>query len=117
MFSAFCSRVALEASHCSYKCAKDDCSAEETATRDQIVSGTRYQNIREEALLKSCDLATLRSEGMKMESAMKGGCEIGGEGDVNRIGKYSYKNTKIGGKKNKLQMFQNGPFPISMQQQ
>ena len=95
MFSAFCSRVALEASHCSYKCAKDDCSAEETATRDQIVSGTRYQNIREEALLKSCDLATLRSEGMKMESAMKGGCEIGGEGDVNRIGKYSYKNTKI----------------------
>ena len=92
-FTAFCSRVALEAGHCTFKCNNDNCTAEETATRDQIVIGTRYQNIREEALLKSWDLPTLRSEGMKMESAMKGGNEIGGE-DINRLGKYSHKNNK-----------------------
>ena len=93
-FTAYCSRVALEAGHCSFKCVHADCTAEETATRDQIVIGTRYQNIREEALLKSWNLPTLRTEGMKMESAMKGGTEIGGE-DVNRLGKYSHKNNKI----------------------
>ena len=92
-FTAFCSRVALEAGHCSFKCDSEDCTAQDTATRDQIIIGTRYQNIREEALLKSWDLQTLRTEGMKMESAMKSGSEIGGE-EVNRLGKYSFKNTK-----------------------
>ena len=43
-FTAFCSR---EAGHCSFKCAHATCTAEETATRDQIVIGTQYQNIRE----------------------------------------------------------------------
>ena len=70
-FTAFCSRVALEASHCSFKCANADCTAEETAARDQIIIGTHHQNIREEALLKSWDLATLRTERMKIESATK----------------------------------------------
>ena len=93
-FTAFCNRVALEAGHCSFKCTHGDCTAEDTATRDQIVIGTRYHHIREEALLKSWDLATLRTDGMKMESALKSGCEIGGEQVVNKLGKYSYKNTK-----------------------
>ncbi len=92
-FTAFCSRVALDAGHCSFKCTQATCTAESTATRDQIIIGTRYQNIREEALLKSWDLQTLRTEGMKMESAMKSGSEIGGE-NVNKLGKYSFKNTK-----------------------
>ena len=92
-FTAFCSRVALDAGHCSFKCASPDCTAEATAARDQIVIGTRHQNICEEALLKSWDLATLRTEGMRIESATKGGVEISGE-DVNRLGKYSFKNTK-----------------------
>ena len=98
-FTAFCSRVVLDAGHCSFKCTHADCTAEETAARDQIIFGTRLQKIREEALLKSWDLATLRTEGMKIESATKGGAEIGGEG-VNRLGKYSFKNTK-----------QRGPTP------
>ena len=92
-FTAYCSRVAQEAAHCSFKCTHGDCTAEDTATRDQIIIGTHYTNIREEALMKSWDLPTLRSEGMKMESATKSGSEIGGE-RVNRIGKYSHKNTK-----------------------
>ena len=78
-FKDLCSRVALESRHCSFKCDSEDCTAQDTATRDQIIIGTRYQNIREEALLKSWDLQTLRTEGMKMESAMKSGSEIGGE--------------------------------------
>ena len=60
-FTAFANRVALEASHCSFKCTHADCSAEQTATRDQIVIGTHYQQIREEALLKSWDLTTLHT--------------------------------------------------------
>ena len=92
-FTAFCNRVQKEASHCYFKCENNDCTAEATATRDQIVIGTHYQNIREKALLKSWDLQTLRTEGMKMESALKGGSEIGGE-NVNKLGKYSFKNLK-----------------------
>jgi hypothetical protein len=35
----------------------------------------------------SWDLATLRREGMRMESALRGGAEITGE-SVNRLGKF-----------------------------
>ena len=59
--------------------------------RDRIVIGTHYQNIRGEALLKSWDLQTLLTEGMRMERASRGGSEIGGE-NVNKVGKHSYKN-------------------------
>ena len=90
-FTAFCNRVELEASHCYFKC-HNDCTAETIATRDQIIIGTHHQNIHKEALLKSWDLRTLHTEGMKMESACRG-AEIGGE-NVNKVGKYSYKNTK-----------------------
>ena len=93
-FTAFANRVAKEAGHCSFKCAHEDCTAEQIATRDQILIGTHYHQIREEALLKSWNLASLRTEGMKMESALKGGSEIGGGGAVNKVGKYSFKNTK-----------------------
>ena len=92
-FTAFCNRVEHEASHCYFKCTNGNCTAESTATRDQIIIGTHYQTIREEALLKSWDLATLRSEGMKMESASKSSSQIGGE-TVNKLGKYSFKNVK-----------------------
>ena len=64
-----------------------------TAIRDQIVIGTRYQHIREEAFLKSWNLASLRTEGMKLESALQSSAEIGGE-SVNKLGPYSFKNIK-----------------------
>ena len=55
--------------------------------------GTTNNKIREEALLKSWNLTTLRTEGMKLESAARGEVEISG-GAVNKIGKYSYNNLK-----------------------
>ena len=89
-----CNRVAKEARHCQFKCASADCSAEATSIRDQIVIGITSDGIREEALKNSWYLATLRKEGMRLESAAKGAAEITGEHKVNRIGKYSYKNSK-----------------------
>ena len=92
-FPSFCNRVEQEAKSCSFKCRHADCSAEATAIRDQIVIGTTNCKIREEALLRSWDLSTVRIEGMRLESATRGETEISG-GAVNRIGKYSYSNIK-----------------------
>ena len=63
-FTAFCNRVDAEAKHCQLNCESGTCTAESTAIRDQIVIGTLNSTIREEALMKSWDLATLRREGM-----------------------------------------------------
>lgn len=97
-FPAFCNRIQKEARHCQFKCKHDDCTAAETSVRDQIVIGTHEDSIREEALKKSWDLQTLRQEGMKMESAAKGGAEIS-SGTVNKLGKYSF--TRIRSNKEK----------------
>ena len=71
-FPAFCNRSAKEAKHCYFKCHHSDCDAEETAIRDQIIIGTRNNTVRDDALLKSWNLATLRQERMKIESATRG---------------------------------------------
>ena len=92
-FAAFSVRVEKEAKGCSFKCAHVNCSAETTAVRDQIIIGTTNSKIREEALLRSWNLNELRTEGKKMESAIRGEAEISG-GPVNRIGKYSFSNLK-----------------------
>jgi hypothetical protein len=92
-FPAFCNRVEKEARHCRFNCDNENCSAEKIAVRDQIVIGTHNNKIREEALKLSWDLATLRRECMRMESALRGGAEITGE-SVNRLGKYSYAHMK-----------------------
>lgn len=97
-FIAFCNRVLLEAKHCSFKCDSAECSAEDTAIRDQIIIGMKNNNIRQESLKRSWDLKTLRQEGMKIESAERGGAEIHGE-DVYKMGPYSFqglKNRKYG---------------------
>ena len=92
-FIAFCNRVALEARHCNFNCESPQCTSEETAIRDQIIIGLRDNDIRQEALKKSWDLETLRKEGMKIESATRSGAEISGEnGDIFKLGTYSYRN-------------------------
>ena len=78
-FAAFCNHVEKEAKHCSFKCHHGDCTAESTAVRNQIVYGTTNDKIHEEAFIKSWDLATLRKEGMRMESASKSAAELAGE--------------------------------------
>lgn len=92
-FISYCNRVEKEAKNCNYKCTHDDCTAENVAIRDQIIIGTSNDKIREEALKKSWDLATLRKEGMHMESAYKGAEALSAD-TINKIGKYSqkYKN-------------------------
>ena len=66
-FTAFCNRVDKEAKHCFFNCPHPDCTATQTAVRDQILIGTSNKEIRDEALLRGWNLATLRKEGMKME--------------------------------------------------
>ena len=90
-FTTFCDRISREAKSCSFKCNHQDCTAESIAVRDQIVIGTSITKIREEALLKSWDLNTIRVEGMRIESAIRGEQEIS-NGVVNKVGKYSRKN-------------------------
>ena len=92
-FTAFCNRIEREAKNCNYKCQHEDCTAENTAIRDQIIIGTTNSKIQEEALKNSWDYATLRKEGMHIESAYKSAEALSSD-SINRVGKYSqkYKN-------------------------
>ena len=92
-FISYCIRVEKEAKHCSYKCTHADCTAEDIAIRDQIIIGTTNDKIREESLKNSWDYATLRKEGMHIESAFKSAEALSAD-TINKIGKYSqkYKN-------------------------
>ena len=108
-FLAFCNRVQREAKQCQLKCKQTDCSAEETAVRDQIVIGTHENNIREEAMKKLWDLKTLREEGMKMDSAVRGGAEISSESSLNKLGRYSFSKMK----KNKQDSYNGEPKTIT----
>ncbi len=65
-FPTFCNRVYKVAQHCNFKCHNADCTAEDTAIRDQIIIGTTHDKIREEALKNSWDLQQLRKEGMRI---------------------------------------------------
>ena len=97
-FISFCNRIEREAKHCQFRCSNDDCTAESTAVRDQIVIGLVNDEIRQEALKRSWSLAELRTEGMRLESASKGALEISGDSKVSRVlGKYSFKKAKKGG--------------------
>ena len=106
-FTAFCNRVDAEAKHCQLNCESGTCTAESTAIRDQIVIGTLNSTIREEALMKSWDLATLRREGMRVESAQKSGAELAGD-NVRQVGKYSMKQKKQVTAKKKIQCYSCG---------
>lgn len=92
-FQPFCNRVQKEAKHCNFKCVSPTCTAEEISIRDQIVIGTHENQIRKQALKKSWDLKTLRTEGMKMESAARSGAEISGKA-VNKVGRYSFSKLR-----------------------
>ena len=91
-FSAFCNKVVKEATHCYFNCENVNCNAHEISISEQMVIGTRSSKIRE-ALMKSWNLQDLRREGMKIESASRGGAEITGE-QVNKTGKYSYRSMR-----------------------
>ena len=93
-FTAFCNRVDKEAKHCEFKCGHNDCTAEDTAIRDQIIIGLISNKIREEALKNSWNITQLRQQGMRIESATHGAAELSGDGTLNKLGRYSFKNQK-----------------------
>ena len=93
-FSTFCNRVYKVAPHCNFKCHNADCTAENTAIREQIIIGTTHEKIREDALKNSLDFQQLRKEGMRIESATKEMEELNNESPVNIMGKYFFRNTK-----------------------
>ena len=99
-FPRFCNRVEAEAKHCQFKCNDEDCNAEETAIRDQILIGTSNSDIRDEALKQSWGLSELRREGMKMESAARSGAQISNELGLNKIKKYPSNRLNDNKKKN-----------------
>ena len=60
-FIVFCNRVLLEAKDCSFKSASDKCTAEEDTTiRDQIITGTKDNDICKEALQGSNECIMIR---------------------------------------------------------
>ena len=62
-FSAFCNRVETAGKACAFCECDSDCSAEEYAIRDQIVTGTTNENIHKKAMIKNWKLAELRQKG------------------------------------------------------
>ena len=78
---------------CNFKCTSVDCTAEDTAVRDQIIISLKDDDIHQEALKRSWDLETIRWEGMEMESRARGGAEINEEG-MYKMGAYSFKSLK-----------------------
>ena len=99
-FDAFSIRVKREALNCDFKCASDDCTVWDTIVRDQIVIGTRNDEIRRHALKEQWNLSTVLLQGRSLESADLGASiikkEEDPEGSVNRTrpGKYSKKYRK-----------------------
>ena len=60
--------MALDAKHCHFNCESPQCTAKETAVRDQIITRLKDNEICHKALKRSWDLEPLRKEGMKIES-------------------------------------------------
>ena len=88
--------VTLEAKHCNFECLSFKCTAENIATRGQILTGTSLSGIRNKVLKYYWDLSALRQEGMGIKSETKGAAELTGTtGDLNKIGKYSRKYNSL----------------------
>ena len=69
----------MEAKPCQFKCNNENCNAEETDLRGQVLIGKNSDEIRDEALNCSWVLGELRQEGMNMEStAMSGASNLKG---------------------------------------
>lgn len=101
-FEAFSIRVKREARNCDFKC-RDGCTVIDTMIRDQILFGTRDEEVRKTALKEQWQLVDLLQKGRAIEASDRGAATIKQEPseDIRRMkpGKYSKKNTyQKGGK-------------------
>ena len=76
LFLAFSICAGKETKHCPLNCISPDCTLEQTAVRDQTVTGTSSREIRDDSGLPSWYLATFGREGMKLKNADKSGEQI-----------------------------------------
>jgi hypothetical protein len=97
-FDAFIIRCKRDATHCEFKCASPNCTVPDVLIRDQIVFGTRSEEIRKNCIKNKWTLEDLIKNGRAIESATIGAKllkqEPGEHSRVSRVkkpGKYSRK--------------------------
>ena len=96
-FDAFSIRVKREAENCSFKCASAECNVKDTLIRDQILIGTREDEVRKNALKDQWKLTDLLTKSRTIIASDRGLAAIKQEPleDVRRArpGPYSRKNS------------------------
>ena len=75
-FDMFVIRVKQQSRQCNFSCNAEACTVKDTMVRDQIVFGTKDDEIRRQALHEQWDLATLIKKGRSLEAATHGATEI-----------------------------------------
>ena len=90
-FNLFVIRVRKEAQACDFKCDSANCTVRDTLIRDQLLIGTKNDEIRSQALKEEWSLDAVISKGRAIEAASKGAAEIKvkeeSTREVNRTGK------------------------------
>ena len=97
-FHLYVNRVKHESKFCNFSCAAATCTVSDILIRDQIIIGTKNDQIRKQALKESWDLADLIKNGRSLEAAERGSERIKNSdaGDTRRVktpGKYSRKKS------------------------
>ena len=75
-YDDFVHRVKTSAGQCEFKCESPTCSVPNTLIRDQVISGTNNNSIRDEGLKKQWGLDDLVKEGRVIESGAIAASEI-----------------------------------------
>ena len=75
-FDQFVIRTKKESQGCAFKCASTTCTVKDTLVRDQIILGTKDDDIRRTALHEQWDLTTLVAKGRSLEAATAGADKI-----------------------------------------
>ena len=80
-FDMFVIRVKKHSQQCNFSC-NATCTVRDTMVRDQLILGTKDDEIRRQALHEQWDLATLIQKGRSLEAATHGASEIKTEGST-----------------------------------
>jgi hypothetical protein len=71
----FVIRVKQHSQQCNFSCNAGACTVKDTMIRDQLVLGTKDDEIRRQALHEQWDLTTLIQKGRSLEAATHGASE------------------------------------------